>query len=138
MNSPRPTFVCNSWGNSGDGASAAEVTQVRTAPSARQALAARPCWASGWLCCAPSLRFYSGWPIGSGAQPSLPGWRGIPKVASSQVSVPHPDGQATEKESVIRSFFLDCYPVSNGEFLRFVKEHPRWQQRGERLRLLLT
>jgi len=41
---------------------------------------------------------------------------------------PTPTAGKAEKESVIRSFFLDRYPVSNGEFLRFVKEHPRWQR----------
>jgi formylglycine-generating enzyme required for sulfatase activity len=39
-------------------------------------------------------------------------------------------------ETVVRAFQLDRVPITNGEFLRFVSEHPRWQ-RGQAPRLFV-
>lgn len=36
-------------------------------------------------------------------------------------------GDSSEKEKV-EKFYLDVYPVTNAEFLKFVKENPKWQK----------
>src|SRR4051794_4899872 len=37
-------------------------------------------------------------------------------------------GEKDPKEIAIESFFLDVLPVTNGDFLKFVRANPKWQR----------
>ena len=50
------------------------------------------------------------------------------RFAQSLGVAPAPGKLSVEKESPIASFFIDRLPVTNSQFLEFVKQHPRWQR----------
>ncbi len=65
---------------------------------------------------------------------ALPFWISAMVVVGPGVYHPFYPTNAWQREVPIAAFQLDRLPVTNGEFLTFVKAHPRWRRdRAERL-----
>src|SRR5438128_8347371 len=53
--------------------------------------------------------------------------QGMVKVRGSRYKPFNQSGNAPV-EVVVKSFYLDQFPVTNGEFLEFVRANPAWQR----------
>ncbi len=63
-----------------------------------------------------------------GSMVSIPAGEYVPFIAPGKAS-PGKKEQGESKRPVwVEAFQIDKYPVTNGEYLAFVKEHPRWRR----------
>ena len=124
------TYVRNSWGNSGAAVTPQEVTRIRQSaapPPTKSELMNKHSKRPAMLKISHRIYFTSllvSVTVACAADQSPPGMARIP----DGVYRPFFLAQNDLKEVPVKSFCLDILPVTNGDFLEFVRANPRWRR----------